>query len=462
MKASAVLGLCLALAVRANPQFPFYEAGDDGEGIIWGGWGSGSGSGSNGGDSSGGYGSSAGSDSSGFDVYPDFDVEKAMNYGTAHGVIAALCFAILFPAGAILMRIIPGRHAWWIHGVFQVIAYLLYIAAAALGIRLIQIIKIPPNGTSLVSVPFIPTLPHLPFALGSRLLCYQCHPIQHPLHLKPNLACPQSPITLLTTLRKQLEMSSTNAHPIIGIVILAVLFLQPPLGIIHHAKFKRLGRRTASSHLHLWLGRLTLTLGIINGGLGLRLARASQGVIIAYAVVAGLVWLLWVLVAVLAEYRRRSASRGQNRGRGRGRGASGSGGSGGGGGSGSRRRGGGVETRAYVADLPPPPGLAQTAPSARETRRRNRDGEGGGYGYGSGGYDSTHGYNQYNQSQRRGGSSDDPSPPYTPGPFHGGPPGYTGGAEGVEMRPVKNSTRGSGSMSSFSSGAVPRDGEHRV
>ncbi|XDG10005.1 hypothetical protein ABKA04_009620 [Annulohypoxylon sp. FPYF3050] len=381
MRAPAVLGLCLALAVRANAQWPYYEAGDDGEGSIWGGWGSGSGSGGNGGDNSGPYGSSSGTDNSGFDVYPDFDLNQVMNYGTAHGVIAALCFAILFPAGAILMRIISGRHAWWIHGVFQVTAYLLYVAAAALGIRLIQIIKIPPNGTSL------------------------------------------------------LEISSTNAHPIIGIVILAVLFLQPPLGIIHHQKFKQLGRRTAWSHLHLWLGRLTLTLGIINGGLGLKLARASQGVIIAYSVVAGIVWLLWLLVAVLGEHRRRSASRGQNRGR-------------------SPR----VETRAYVADLPPPPGMAMQGTSARESRRRNRDaGSGLGGGGGGGGYE----YGRYGQGHRYTGSSDDPSPPYTPGGYNTGLPGYAGGADGVEMRPVKNSVRGSGSMSSYSSG-MPRDGEYRV
>ncbi|KAI1456571.1 hypothetical protein F4805DRAFT_220101 [Annulohypoxylon moriforme] len=381
MKALDVLGLCLALAVQVNAQWPYYEAGDDGEGIIWGGWGSSGGSGDNGGDS-GGYGSSSGTDNSGFSVNPDFDVEKAMSYGTAHGVIAAIFFAILFPAGAILMRIIPGRHAWWIHGVFQVVAYLLYVAAAALGIRLIQIIKIPPNGSSL------------------------------------------------------LEMSSTNAHPIIGIVILAVLFLQPPLGFLHHSKFKRLGRRTAYSHLHLWIGRLTLTLGIINGGLGLKLARADQGVIIAYSVVAGLIWLLWLLVAVIGEYRRRSASRGQNRSR-------------------SPR----VETRAYVADLPPPPGVGRgatrSAPTARETRRRNRDGDNGGYDNGAG-YD----YQHYSHHHHNGGV-DDPSPPYTPGPLHSGPPGYTGGAEGVEMRPVKNSTRESGSMSSFSSGA-PRDGDYRI
>ncbi|KAI0889637.1 uncharacterized protein GGS22DRAFT_148788 [Annulohypoxylon maeteangense] len=373
MKVSDVLGLCLALAVQANAQFPYFEAGDDGEGITWGGWGSGGGS--DGGDSSGGYGSSSGTDS-GFDVYPDFDVEKVVNYGTAHGVMAALCFAVLFPAGAILMRIISGRHAWWIHGVFQVIAYFLYIAAAGLGIQLVQMIKIP-NGSSL------------------------------------------------------LEMSSTNAHPIIGIVILAVLALQPPLGVIHHSKFKRLGRRTAYSHLHLWIGRLTLTLGIINGGLGLRLAHAEKGVIIAYSVVAGLIWLLWLLVAVLGEYRRRSVSRGQNRG-----------------------RGSSVETRAYVADLPPPRGgmgVPQAIPSARETRRRNRDG----------GYDGAAGYDYNRYSHRQNGSSDDPSPPYTPGPLHTVPPGYTGAVEGVEMRPVKNSTRGSGSMSSFSSG-VPRDEDYRV
>ncbi|KAI1100573.1 hypothetical protein F4804DRAFT_318570 [Jackrogersella minutella] len=360
MKSIAVLGFCLALAGNAYAQVPYFAAGDDGEGIF--GWkgdtGSGSGSGSNGGDSSSGYGSEYGSSDNGYDVFAGFNIDEAMRYRTAHGVIAALCFVILFPAGAILMRIIPGRHAWLVHAIFQSIAYILYVAAAALGIRLTQMVKIPREGSSL------------------------------------------------------LEMSSTNAHPIIGIVLLAVLFLQPPLGFIHHSKFKRLGRRTAYSHAHLWLGRSALTLGIINGGLGLKLARASKGVVIAYSIVAAIIWLLWLAAAVLGEVRRRHESRGRS-----------------------------VETRAYVGTLPPintvPSDMAPPTPAFGRSSRR-------------------HNYHHHRNSY-------DPSPPYTPSPYHNNPPGYTGsGNRVVEMRPVKNSMRRSESVSSMSSSQTQGEVEHRI
>lgn len=45
---------------------------------------------------------------------------------------------------------------------------------------------------------------------------------------------------------------------------------------------------------------------MINGGLGLKLAgNARRGTIIAYGVVAGLIWLVWMLFACFGEVRRR-------------------------------------------------------------------------------------------------------------------------------------------------------------
>lgn len=56
---------------------------------------------------------------------------------------------------------------------------------------------------------------------------------------------------------------------------------------------------------------------MINGGLGMLLAsdapafmafRPSRGQIIAYGVVAGMMWLLWIAAAVVGERRRARAS----------------------------------------------------------------------------------------------------------------------------------------------------------
>ena len=74
-------------------------------------------------------------------------------------------------------------------------------------------------------------------------------------------------------------------------------------------------RRTTWSHAHLWIGRTVITLGMINGGLGMLFAHRNQFFVpsrsqmIAYGVVAGLMWLLWAGIAVLGEMKRSSARR---------------------------------------------------------------------------------------------------------------------------------------------------------
>lgn len=57
-----------------------------------------------------------------------------------------MAFVILFPIGSILMRVIPGRFAVWVHAVFQVLAWGVYVAAAALGIYLVRVVQIPGGG----------------------------------------------------------------------------------------------------------------------------------------------------------------------------------------------------------------------------------------------------------------------------------------------------------------------------
>lgn len=93
-------------------------------------------------------------------------------------------------------------------------------------------------------------------------------------------------------------------HPVIGIVLFILLFFQPILGILHHAMFKKYKRRTFWSYAHLWLGRIIITLGIINGGLGLLLANNSPSGAIAYGVIAAIVWLVYVAAAVYGEMKK--------------------------------------------------------------------------------------------------------------------------------------------------------------
>jgi hypothetical protein len=172
----------------------------------------------------------------------------------AHGVLAALAFVLFFPVGAIIIRLGSFRGVWLIHGIFQLFAYIVYIVAFGLGVYMVN----------------------------------------------------NSPVNLLD-----------SYHPIIGILLFVLLFFQPILGYVHHIKFKKYSRRTVWSYGHLWLGRILITLGMINGGLGMLLAsgapdfvafRPSKGEIIAYGVVTGIMWLLWVAAAVVGERRRARAA----------------------------------------------------------------------------------------------------------------------------------------------------------
>jgi hypothetical protein len=52
----------------------------------------------------------------------------------AHGTLAALAFVILFPSGAILMRLASFSGLIWVHAAFQVFAYLVYVVAFGLGV----------------------------------------------------------------------------------------------------------------------------------------------------------------------------------------------------------------------------------------------------------------------------------------------------------------------------------------
>ncbi|KAF1947479.1 hypothetical protein EJ02DRAFT_90856 [Clathrospora elynae] len=189
---------------------------------------------------------------------------------TAHGILAALAFVLLMPVGSIMIRVGSFRGVWIIHGLFQVFAYLVYTTSFGIGLWIVL----------------------------------------------------TAPVQLID-----------NYHVVIGILVFVLCFIQPISGWVHHVMFKNYSRRTVWSYGHLWIGRAVVTLGIINGGLGLYLASGapaatglapSRGGIIAYGVVSGIMWLLWVAVAVHGEWKRTTSRKADNEVHGR---SSGSGGS---------------------------------------------------------------------------------------------------------------------------------------
>ena len=111
----------------------------------------------------------------------------------------------------------------------------------------------------------------------------------------------------IATARSQIA----DKHPIIGIILFAVLFTQPFTGWLHHRFFKAIKSRSASSYMHIGLGRLAILLGMINGGFGLQLFGASRSAIIAYSVVTGIVGVVYISVIVFGEIKKSKRSTGR-------------------------------------------------------------------------------------------------------------------------------------------------------
>ena len=99
-------------------------------------------------------------------------------------------------------------------------------------------------------------------------------------------------------------------HSIIGLVVVGALLLQPVSGITHHLLYKKTGGTNVATYPHIWWGRAVVTLGIINGGFGLQLSGNTTKGEVAYAIVASVMWVLWMVVIVFSFARgRRTAEK---------------------------------------------------------------------------------------------------------------------------------------------------------
>ena len=74
--------------------------------------------------------------------------------------------------------------------------------------------------------------------------------------------------------------------------------------MLHHHYFTLTGKKNYKRTLHVWLGRILIALGIINGGMGIKLAANTTSGGIIYGVIAGVVFVVYVC-AWYWPYRRR-------------------------------------------------------------------------------------------------------------------------------------------------------------
>jgi len=175
----------------------------------------------------------------------------------AHGVIMALVMAALYPLGSLLMPLV-GK--WWVHAGWQAITFCLMWAGFGLGV-------VVARERQMVSEPDPKSL-------------FPCD------------------VTELTT-----AQLFNQAHSIFGTIVIALFAVQPVLGFLHHQHFLKTQGRGLVSYVHIWWGRILMALGVINGGIGLRLAQESDGPVIAYSVVAGVVFFCYTGFKVCNFFR---------------------------------------------------------------------------------------------------------------------------------------------------------------
>lgn len=56
-----------------------------------------------------------------------------------------------------------------------------------------------------------------------------------------------------------------SAHQIVGLVVFTFVLVQFLLGYFHHRVLKKTGATTKMARAHVWLGRVSIPLGIFNG-----------------------------------------------------------------------------------------------------------------------------------------------------------------------------------------------------
>jgi hypothetical protein len=194
----------------------------------------------------------------------DDDVGMSADYDQvqhAHGVLMGLSFAVLFPLGATLLRLLKFPQVVWLHTLWQVFTTTLVIAGFGTGIWMAM--------ASHGGVDQVRFCSHFTIATNSRL-----------------------------------QWDAFNGHTIIGTIVVCLLFLQPFGGIVHHSLFSKNPTSTFFGIGHRWLGRIILILGAINGGLGLQLAAEETPPIIAYSVLTVIFFLLWVAAVVWNNMKR--------------------------------------------------------------------------------------------------------------------------------------------------------------
>ncbi|KAG8169191.1 hypothetical protein KVR01_001940 [Diaporthe batatas] len=104
-----------------------------------------------------------------------------------------------------------------------------------------------------------------------------------------------------------------TAHQAIGIVVFIFILAQFALGVVHHREFKKTQKPTKFAPVHVWLGRATIILGIVNGFLGFPLALSPRHNYTLLGLVIAISSVILVLLSMKLVFMRRRQRREEER-----------------------------------------------------------------------------------------------------------------------------------------------------
>ncbi|KAK4083048.1 hypothetical protein Purlil1_10992 [Purpureocillium lilacinum] len=69
------------------------------------------------------------------------------------------------------------------------------------------------------------------------------------------------------------DLFFNTPHTRLGVFVVPLMGIQPLLGFLHHAYYRKYQHRGIISYIHIWYGRSLMIIGVVNGGLGIKYTR---------------------------------------------------------------------------------------------------------------------------------------------------------------------------------------------
>jgi hypothetical protein len=119
------------------------------------------------------------------------------------------------------------------------------------------------------------------------------------------------------------DPTGKRGHIVLGLVVCCLIIaIQPAFGWLQHRHYKRTGGKSVFGYVHRWTGRVAIALGMINNGLGFRLASQDIDIptksYVRNFVLLGVLVLIWFGLVMFdgLDARRTKVADGEEKGMG--------------------------------------------------------------------------------------------------------------------------------------------------